>query len=90
MPTVLYFHGGAYYGGSVAGARIEDTSAGIEFKEFGEQMRAFFKSFSSDTLAWGSYFGTVSSIDHPLIAVINAPGIERLPEALVISVGNLR
>ena len=69
----------------VPGARIEDTSAGIEFKEFGEQMRAFFKSFSSDTLAWGSYFGTVGSIDHPLIAVINAPGIERLPETLVIS-----
>ncbi|MEM0513023.1 hypothetical protein [Limosilactobacillus fermentum] len=27
----------------VPGAQIEDTSAGIEFKEFGEQMRAFFK-----------------------------------------------
>ncbi|MDH5017109.1 alpha/beta hydrolase [Limosilactobacillus fermentum] len=69
----------------VPGAQIEDTSAGIEFKEFGEQMRAFFKSFSSDTLAWGSYFGTVGSLEHPLIAVINAPGIERLPKTLVIS-----
>lgn len=68
----------------VPGAQIEDTSAGIEFKEFGEQMRAFFKSFSSDTLAWGSYFGTVGSLEHPLIAVINAPGIERLPRTLVI------
>ncbi|MBE4709363.1 alpha/beta hydrolase fold domain-containing protein [Limosilactobacillus fermentum] len=67
------------------GPGLKTPVPGSSSRNLASRCGPFFKSFSSDTLAWGSYFGTVGSIDHPLIAVINAPGIERLPETLVIS-----